>query len=230
MLLVNLSFEIMVNASTINNVEKGDTLSKRMINGLEVVPIKMKTLIYKGQSEVNLWRLHIPDFEESFQNFESKYPGRMGDSFSIEILEKLADWKEYVWTEVVPAEIKTLVGKCSSPHQREFLIWLYVNNEGNAFAVEFIVSDVVLEALNSLPKNMMKELYDNLLKEKCEVIKQVEFCLNKDKVTNQEGKEYIIERWDWFLYNKFGTCHPTKLKKMVEDGSMEKIFDVGGKK
>ena len=49
MLLVNLSFEIMVNASTINNVEKGDTLSKRMINGLEVVPIKMKTLIYKGQ-------------------------------------------------------------------------------------------------------------------------------------------------------------------------------------
>ena len=50
MLLVNLSFEIMVNASTINNVEKGDTLSKRMINGLEVVPIKMKTLIYKGQS------------------------------------------------------------------------------------------------------------------------------------------------------------------------------------
>lgn len=75
MLLVNLSFEIMVNASTINNVEKGDTLSKRMINGLEVVPIKMKTLIYKGQSEVNLWRLHIPDFEESFQNFESKYRG-----------------------------------------------------------------------------------------------------------------------------------------------------------
>ena len=86
MLLVNLSFEIMVNASTINNVEKGDTLSKRMINGLEVVPIKMKTLIYKGQSEVNLWRLHIPDFEESFQNFDSKYPGRMGDSFSIDIL------------------------------------------------------------------------------------------------------------------------------------------------
>lgn len=48
----------------------------------------------------------------------------------------------------------------------------------------------------------MKELYDNLLKEKCEVIKQVEFCLNKDKVTNQEGKEYIIERWDWsFIIN-----------------------------
>lgn len=229
-LLTNLLYVMIANAFVMNNSEMKDTLSKRIVNGLEVIPIKMKTLTYSEYSKVNLWKLHVPGFEESFRNFESRYPGRIGDSVSKEMLEILADWQEDVWNKIIPAEIKVLVGKCSSPDQRKFHIRLYINKEGCVFAVEFIVSDDVLEALNTLPRDMMKDLYCNLLKEKCDVIKQVEFCLYRDEITNQEGKEYITMTWDWFLYNKFGTRHPTKLQKMLEDGTLEKIFNGEKKK
>ena len=41
-LLVYLSYVVMVNASTAINIRKEDTLSKRVINGLEIVPIRTK--------------------------------------------------------------------------------------------------------------------------------------------------------------------------------------------
>ena len=76
----------------------------------------------------------------------------------------LADWKEHIWTEVIPTEIKALLKKCVPSSEEGFILLAYVDKEGCVFEVEF-----------------------------------------------------IIMKWNWFLYNKFGTCHPTKLKKMVED-------------
>ena len=175
-LLVYLSYVVMVNASTAINIRKEDTLSKRVINGLEIVPIRTKVGCCKELETIH-WKLHVPDFDKSFQKFESKYPGYIGESLTHEMVEMLADWKEHIWTEVIPTEIKALLKKCVPSSEEGFILLAYVDKEGCVFEVEF-----------------------------------------------------IIMKWDWFLYNKFGTCHPTKLKKMVEDGSMEKIFDVGGKK
>ena len=47
-----------------------DTLPKRVISGLEVIPIKKAF-----ESGEVLWRLRVSDFKECFQRFESKYPG-----------------------------------------------------------------------------------------------------------------------------------------------------------
>ena len=103
-LLVYLSYVVMVNASTAIKIRKEDTLSKRVINGLEIVPIRTKVGCCKELETIH-WKLHVPDFDKSFQKFESKYPGYIGKSLTHEMVEMLADWKEHVWTEVIPTEI-----------------------------------------------------------------------------------------------------------------------------
>lgn len=226
-LLMILSYITMVNASVITVT--GDTLSKRVVNGLEMVPIKT-TLNYCKELEAICWKLHVPDFDKSFQKFENKYPGSIDDPVSKEIVEVIADWREYIWTEIVPTEIKALLEKCIPLSQEGFIILLYIGKEGDVFAVEFMVSDDVLKALDTLPQNMMKDFYHNLLRQKCDVIKQVKFCLNPQVFDNKTGKEFITMKWNWYLYNKFGTCHPTKLQKMLEDGTLEKIFNGEKKK
>ena len=162
-LLVYLSYVVMVNASTAINIRKEDTLSKRVINGLEIVPIRTEVGCCKELGTIH-WKSHVPDFDKSFQKFESKYPGYIGESLTHEMVEMLADWKEHIWTEVIPTEIKALLKKCVPSSEEGFILLAYVDKEGCVFEVEF-----------------------------------------------------IIMKWNWFLYNKFGTCHPTKLKKMVED-------------
>ena len=47
-LLVYLSYVVMVNASTAINIRKEDTLSKRVINGLEIVPIRTRLVAVKN--------------------------------------------------------------------------------------------------------------------------------------------------------------------------------------
>ena len=46
-----------------------DTLAKRVINGLEVIPIRTT------YPEKTFWKLRVSDFDKHFQKFESKYPG-----------------------------------------------------------------------------------------------------------------------------------------------------------
>lgn len=204
-----------------------DTLPRTVVNDLEVIPVKT-TITYSDSSKEIIWKLHVPEFEKSFQNFENKYPGCISDPVSEEILENISDWREDVWNKVVPVEIKTLAGKY--PSDDAFSFQLYIDKEGRVFAAEFMMSNDVFEALNTLPLNMMKNFYHNLLKEKCKAIEQVEFCLNLDEINNKTGKEFIMMRWHWYLYNKFGTCHPAKLQKMLDDGTMEKIFNGEKKK
>lgn len=219
-LLTSLSSIMVVNAIVINSFQIVDTLSEQVISGLEVIPIKT-TITYNDSSKEIIWKLHVPEFEKSFQHFKNKYSGCISDPVSKEVLECISNWKEYVWNNIVPKEIKALAEKY--PDEQSFSFQLYINKEGCVFAVEFIISDAMFKVLNTLPKNMMKDFYHNLLKERCKGIEQVEFCFNVDEISNKTGKEFITMRWHWYLYNKFGTCHPAKLQKMLEDGT-EKVF------
>ena len=67
-LFVCLSCVMLANARW--NPSVVDTLPKRVISGLEVIPIKKAF-----ESGEVLWRLRVSDFKECFQRFESKYPG-----------------------------------------------------------------------------------------------------------------------------------------------------------
>ena len=68
-LLISLLCSIIAKAR-IQEIPVVDTLPKRVINGLEVVPIKTT---YKS-GEI-FWRLRVPDFEKHFQSFKSRYAG-----------------------------------------------------------------------------------------------------------------------------------------------------------
>ncbi|MCQ4875302.1 hypothetical protein [Butyricimonas paravirosa] len=222
-LLVNLSCVIMASADIWTPCIV-DTLSKRVINGLEVVPIR--TTYESGEI---FWRLQVPDFEKKFWNFESKYPGIINYGFVSEaITDSIADWEDEIWHKVVPARLKSLIKDLSD--RRVFSILLYINQKGNVFTVEFEMTDNVFQILTSLPENMMKSLYANLLEETCETIKRVDFQYFDDPF--RLGKEYITKNIDWYIYDTFGTHNPTKLQKMMEDGTLEKIFEgkEGGRK
>lgn len=198
-----------------------DTLSQRVINGLEVIPIRTSSVF----SAKDTWKLRVTDFEKKFQNFESKYPGIIDyRSVSPESADSIADWQDNIWYKIVPAKLKTLIKELPDrPGRKNFRILLYINQEGNVFAVEFVVTGNVLQALNSLPKNTMKILYMNLLKETCGTIKQIKFQYSDDP--DRLGKEYITEQMDWYIYDLFGTRSPSKLEKMKDDGTLEKIFE-----
>ena len=82
-----------------------DTLPKRVINGLEVIPIR-KTY----ESGEFYWRLRVSDFKECFQRFESKYPGGINYNLnSDEVNKAIYDWEDQLW-EIFPPEIKALEG------------------------------------------------------------------------------------------------------------------------
>lgn len=59
----------------------------------------------------------------------------------------------------------------------DFIIYLYIDQEGRVFTVEFKMTDAVLQALSTLPENMMENLYNNLLKENSKTIKQIKIPL-----------------------------------------------------
>jgi len=185
-----------------------DTLPQRVVNGLEVVPIKEYTFI---SGEIHYWKLHVPDFEEKFQHFESRYPGIIDYRFvSAGPRDSIADWLDDIWNKVVPNEIKALVKNLSMDN--DFIIYLYIDQEGRVFTVEFKMTDAVLQALSTLPENMMENLYNNLLKENSKTIKQIKFRYSDDP--KELGKEYIIEYMDWYFYDQYGITNPTKLDEI----------------
>ncbi|MBC5620147.1 hypothetical protein [Butyricimonas hominis] len=188
-----------------------DTLPSRVINGLEVVPIKASSYI---TGKIYYWRLQLPDFEKKFQNFESKSPGRINTRFiSNETRESIFNWQDSVWYNVVPTEIKTSIKKCLS--SANFAILLYINQEGCVFTVGFEMTDNIFQMLDSLPKNMMKDLCNNLQKQTCETIKLVEFQSSDDRFDGL-GKEYIIKNMNWYVYDTYGTCDQLKILKTLE--------------
>ena len=108
-LFVCLSYSMLANAQ-VESSGVIDTLTKRVINGLEVVPIRTS---YDGIPFE--WRLRVPDFDSYFQKFESKYPGCINYSLeSKETATAMRDWRNHVWKNAVPKAIKKTLKKLIS--------------------------------------------------------------------------------------------------------------------
>lgn len=192
------------------NLSVVDTLPKRIINGLEVIPIR--TTFQTGEI---FWKLRASDFNQCFRQFESKYPGGINYTLeSREIVDALFDWQDHIWEKIVPAAVKALKG---------INIMLFVDKEGHVFTADFSMPDEVFQNLNSLPRNTLKNLYHSLIKENCKTIQNVEFhTLDWDNEFNRRliravcgskgmGKEYVTITLSWGIYNVFGTGNPEKL-------------------
>ena len=127
-----------------------DTLPKRIINGLDVIPIK-KTYESGGIS----WKLRTSDLKDNLQRFESKYPGGINYNLnSDEVNEAICDWEDEIWETIVPAEIKAL---------EEFNIRLLIDKDGRVFTAEFSMPDETFQELEKLSENTLKNLYCNLI-------------------------------------------------------------------
>ncbi len=212
---------IMIANASIFEIPVVDTLPKRVINGLEVVPIRTT---YKSGNI--LWRLRVPDFEKNFKNFESRYPGGFNHNLiSKKTIEAFYNWQDSIWNKVVPTEIKTLPDKFPNTGF-DLDILLYINKEGHVFTVEFFMTNDVFQELNTLPQNMIKDLYHNLLKKKFHPIKQVTFrfldmenefdraCSWQACGSGGQGKEYVTVTLKWMMYKIFGTQNNIKIQKM----------------
>ena len=154
-----------------------DTLPKRVISGLEVIPIKKAF-----ESGEVLWRLRVSDFKECFQRFESKYPGGINYNLnSDEVNKAIYDWEDQLW-EIFPPEIKALEG---------FNLKLFVDKNGQVFTVEFSIPDEAFQKLDGFPKNTLKNFYHKLIKEKCEAFKEVDLqVLDPD---SEGGRRILLE-------------------------------------
>ena len=137
-----------------------DTLPKRVINGLEVILIRETY-----ESGGVYWRLRTSDLKDNLQRFESKYPGGINYNLnSDEVNEAICDWEDEIWETIVPAEIKAL---------EEFDVGLFIDKDGRVFTAEFSMPDETFQKLEKLSKNTLKNLYRNLIKERCKAIKEV---------------------------------------------------------
>ena len=189
-----------------------DTLPQRIINGLEVIPIK-KTYESGGV----YWRLRTSDLKDNLLRFESKYPGGIDYNLnSDEVNEAICDWENEIWETIVPAEIKAL---------EEFNIRLLIDKDGRVFTAEFSMPDETFQKLEKLSKNTLKNLYRNLIKERCKAIKEVDFqILSTDSDINRgiifgvcgslgSGNEYTTLFLNKVAYDMFGTFSPWRLPK-----------------
>ena len=209
-LLVNLLCGILAKAGVVRDYGMIiDTLPQRVINGLTVIPIRVSN---KESTEV-FWELRIPGFEKKYQHFESKYPGCINYNLMTEEIENIVrSWPDYIWQKIVPAEIKTRVKDISG--RKDFEITLHLNKEGDVFDITFWMSNNIFQVLDSLAKNTMKELYDNISKESCEIIKQAEFLIFDE---HYPGKEYISIKMPWAVYDMLGTFNFKKALKEADE-------------
>ena len=208
-LYVCLSCIMIANARWYSSVV--DTLPKRVINGLEVIPVK------ETYDSGNIfWTLRVSDFKECFQRFESKYPGGINYNLnSDEVNKAIYDWEDQLW-EIFPPEIKAL---------ERFNLKLFVDKNGQVFTVEFSMSDEAFQKLDGFPKNTLKNFYHKLIKEKCEAFKEVDFyVLDPDSEGDREillavcgsfgsGNEYTTIFLNKTGYDMFGTFSPWRLPK-----------------
>ena len=199
-LLVCLSCIMVANARW--NPHVVDTLPKRVVNGLEVIPVRTT---YNNSGEI-YWKLRISDFEKCFQRFESKYPGGMNYNLnSDEVNQAIYDWQDKFW-EIYPPEMKAL---------KDFNLKLFIDNDGRVFAVEFSMPDEAFQKLEGLPENMLKNFYQNLIKQECTVFKELDFhVLNSNKDFDSPKYTTIWLKKD--VYDMFGTFNPFK-EQMIKE-------------
>ena len=134
-----------------------DTLPKRIVNGLEIIPVK-KTYEWGGV----FWDFRVSDFEKCFQRFKNKCRGEINYALnSSEVDKAIYDWQDKFW-EIYPPEMKAL---------KDFNLKLFIDNDGRVFAVEFSMPDEAFQKLEGLPENMLKNFYQNLIKQECTVSK-----------------------------------------------------------
>ena len=126
---------------------------------------------------------------------------------SSETAEAIGEWQDHVWETAVPEAIKALEG---------FNITLFIDREGQVFTADFSMKDEEFQKLKTFPENTLKDLYQNLIKEKCETIKDIEFHyldLNSEfgRITSWAacgskglGKEYITIDLFWYVYHVRG--------------------------
>ena len=188
-----------------------DTLPKRVISGLEVIPIKKAF-----ESGDIFWTLRVSDFKKCFQRFESKYPGGINYNFNSEEVNKsIYDWEDRLW-KIFPSEIKAL---------ERFNLNLFVDKNGRVFTVEFSMPDEAFQQLEGFPKNTLKNFYHNLIKEECKTFKKVDFqVLDPDSEGGRQilldvcgsfgsGNEYTTIFLNKSCYDIFGTFSPWRLPK-----------------
>ena len=188
-----------------------DTLPKRVINGLEVIPVR------ETYDSGNIfWTLRVSDFKKCFQRFESKYPGGINYNFNSEEVNKsIYDWEDRLW-KIFPSEIKAL---------ERFNLNLFVDKNGRVFTVEFSMPDEAFQKLEGFPKNTLKNFYHNLIKEECKTFKKVDFqVLDPDSEGGRQilldvcgsfgsGNEYTTIFLNKSCYDMFGTFSPWRLPK-----------------
>ena len=163
------------------------------------------------------WRLRTSDLKDNLLRFESKYPGGINYNLnSDEVNEAICDWENEIWETIVPAEIKAL---------EEFNIRLLIDKDGRVFTAEFSMPDETFQKLEKLSKNTLKNLYRNLIKERCKAIKEVDFqILSTDSDINRgiifgvcgslgSGNEYTTLFLNKVAYDMFGTFSPWRLPK-----------------
>ena len=208
-LYVCLSCIMIANARWYSSVV--DTLPKRVINGLEVIPVRETY-----DSGKIFWSLRVSDFKECFQRFESKYPGGINYNLnSDEVNKAIYDWDDQLW-EIFPPEIKAL---------ERFDLTLFVDKNGRVFTEEFSMPDEAFQKLEEFPKNTLKNFYHNLIKEKCKAFKEIDFyVLDPDNEGDREillavcgsfgsGNEYTTIFLNKTGYDMFGTFSPWRLPK-----------------
>lgn len=188
-----------------------DTLQKRIVNGLEVMPIRTT---YKS-GEI-FWKLRASGFKKYFQRFESKYPGGINYNLnSKEVNRAIYDWEDKLW-EIFSPEIKAL---------ERFNLNLFVDKNGRVFTVEFSMPDEAFQKWKDSRKNTLKNFYHNLIKEVCKAFKEVDLqVLDPDSEEGRRilldvcgsfgsGNEYTTIFLNKTVYDIFGTFSPWRLPK-----------------
>ena len=196
-LFICLSCIIVANARLYPHVV--DTLLKRVVNGLEVIPVRTT---YYDSGEI-YWDLRVSDFEKCFQRFESKCPGEINYKLnSDEVNQAIYDWQDKLW-EIYPPEIKAL---------KDFDLVLFIDKNGRVFAVEFSMPDEAFQKLEELPENTLKNFYQNLIKKKCKAFKEIDFHV-LDSNNDFDRPEYITIWLRKVGYDIFGTFNPLNLPR-----------------
>ena len=115
------------------------------------------------------------------------------------------DWQDKFW-EIYPPEMKALKG---------FNLKLFIDNDGRVFAVEFSMPNEAFQKLEGLPENMLKNFYQNLIKQECTVFKELDFhVLNSNK--DFDSPEYTTIWLKKGVYDMFGTFNPFR-EQMIKE-------------
>ena len=104
------------------------------------------------------------------------------------------DWQDKFW-EIYPPEMKALKG---------FNLKLFIDNDGRVFAVEFSMPNEAFQKLEGLPENMLKNFYQNLIKQEYTVFKEF------------YSPEYTTIWLKKGVYDMFGTFNPFR-EQMIKE-------------